>query len=126
MPFKMVGITDERDTCELCGKTNLKRCVVLQDTDAGGIVYYGTDCAARVLYPRAHDKLLAGKVRALNSEWDSFYQAKDFIGRKRSEGWTDAQIRIRIGVLRGMPGVWLKPDGHFYAKVNDEWTQIDT
>ena len=45
--FKVLGITDERDFCECCGKKNLKRVVVLQNgTD---VMYYGTDCAAKAL-----------------------------------------------------------------------------
>ena len=42
---KVLSITDDTDTCECCGKTNLKRVVVL-DID-GSIVRYGVNCAAR-------------------------------------------------------------------------------
>ena len=45
--FKMLGVSDEVTTCECCGKTNLKRTVVLQ-SDAGQ-VHYGVDCAAKAL-----------------------------------------------------------------------------
>lgn len=120
----MVGITDERDTCELCGKKNLKRCVVLEDTDTHGIVYYGTDCAARVLFPRAHDRFLAKETRALNDMWDGFFRARKFAQEKKAAGWTNQQIKNRLDVVAGMPATWIKNDGHIYARVKDDWTLL--
>lgn len=46
--MKFLGVTDEQTTCDLCGKTNLKRTVALETAD-GSIVHYGCDCAARAL-----------------------------------------------------------------------------
>ncbi len=45
--YIIAGITDERDTCECCGKTGLKRVVVLLDLDTDEFVFYGTTCADR-------------------------------------------------------------------------------
>lgn len=47
MLAKVIGISDEVTTCECCGRTNLKRTVVISDGD--GEVYYGTECAARAM-----------------------------------------------------------------------------
>jgi len=48
--FKVLGITDEKNVCECCGKINLK-CTVALDSDSDtGIVYYGRDCAAKAIY----------------------------------------------------------------------------
>lgn len=44
--MKIIAITDETSTCECCGKTNLKKVIVMQN-DNGDIVRYGTDCAAK-------------------------------------------------------------------------------
>lgn len=44
--MKIIAITDETSTCECCGKTNLKKVIVMQ-TEDGSIVRYGTDCAAK-------------------------------------------------------------------------------
>lgn len=50
------GITDECGTCECCGKTNLRKAVMLFVLDADGnrdeLVYYGTTCAAKALSVR--------------------------------------------------------------------------
>ena len=47
--FKMIGITDEVTSCDCCGRTDLKRTVVLERTDDGVIVYFGTSCGARAI-----------------------------------------------------------------------------
>lgn len=44
---EFVGITDERTTCDKCGKTHLKRVVVLKID--GEFAFYGTDCAAKAM-----------------------------------------------------------------------------
>jgi len=46
--YTFIGTTDDQTTCDLCGKSNLKRTVVLK-TDEGDIVHYGVDCAAMAL-----------------------------------------------------------------------------
>lgn len=49
------GITDERDSCDCCGKTNLKRTVALSDTETGEDVFFGVICAARAMKIAAVD-----------------------------------------------------------------------
>lgn len=48
--FKIMGITGDFDTCECCGKTGLKRTVIMGIKDEDGNVidvrYYGSNCAA--------------------------------------------------------------------------------
>jgi len=54
--FTIEGITDERDTCDCCGKSNLKRTVALADADDDGeVVFFGTTCAARAMKIPAAD-----------------------------------------------------------------------
>lgn len=45
--IKILGTTQDNTTCDNCGKTNLKKTVVL-DID-GSVAYYGIDCAASVM-----------------------------------------------------------------------------
>ena len=47
--FKIIGVTDDSCVCEKCGKTNLKKVVVLENMETGEIVRYGTDCASRAM-----------------------------------------------------------------------------
>ena len=58
--LRAVGITDEINACDCCGKTGLKRTVVFYDREMGGDnVYYGTTCATRNV---------GRKMKELNSE----------------------------------------------------------
>ena len=45
--YTIAGITDERDACDCCGKSGLKRVVVLLDLDTTEFVFFGTTCARR-------------------------------------------------------------------------------
>ena len=45
--YRLVDVTDERDSCDCCGRTNLKRVVVIHDGD--DYVFFGSHCAARLL-----------------------------------------------------------------------------
>jgi hypothetical protein len=64
MKLEAVGTTDERNECDCCGKTGLKRTVVLRDED-GDFRFYGTTCAARALGRKATTRAAAEKaVRA--------------------------------------------------------------
>jgi hypothetical protein len=44
--MKALYITDEINTCDCCGRTDLKATVAMQLSD-GGILHYGRTCAAR-------------------------------------------------------------------------------
>ena len=44
--MKALYVTDEIDTCDCCGRTDLKATVAMQLSD-GGILHYGRTCAAR-------------------------------------------------------------------------------
>lgn len=43
--FEVVGVNDERDFCECCGKAGLKRVVWIRDTESGDVMHFGTSCA---------------------------------------------------------------------------------
>ncbi len=62
MAIKFLGISDEHTTCMACGKTNLKRTIVL-DFD-GDVRHYGSDCAANALGSRSR-KVIDSRVEVL-------------------------------------------------------------
>ena len=43
--FQVLGVNDDRDFCECCGKRNLKKVVWIQDNESGDIKHFGTTCA---------------------------------------------------------------------------------
>jgi hypothetical protein len=83
--IKILGISDEVTTCGCCGKSNLKRTVAL-DID-GGVVYYGTDCAAMALL----GKKTAGNRKVVESKASALTYGKDRLSK-----WTPEQVARAI------------------------------
>ena len=46
---KVLGVNDDRDFCECCGKNNLTRVVWIEDTETSAVKHYGTHCASMIL-----------------------------------------------------------------------------
>ena len=81
--WQILGITDERDVCELCGKVNLKKVVVLTDGDA--VVYVGTECAATLanrsaayVARKAASAARAASVASNDAEWAAIVDAQHY------------------------------------------------
>lgn len=45
--FQILGVNDDRDSCECCGKQGLKRVVWIQDNELSEIKHFGTVCATQ-------------------------------------------------------------------------------
>lgn len=76
---KLLGITDERTTCDCCGKTNLKRVAVI-DLGEGNIVYYGRDCAAKKLSKSMGTSVdMLVEIRAYIVKWSEKYSDPNII-----------------------------------------------
>lgn len=81
--YRVHGITDETDTCEVCGKVELKRVIMLGVLDADGnqedIIYAGSTCAARKL-SNAGAAVKATRVRdAASAAGRVWTQARAFV-----------------------------------------------
>lgn len=82
--FKLLGLTDDHCTCELCGKENLKCTAALEPVDADGnacgpIVHYGRDCAALTL----HGSKSARNVRRVELAAAAINHAREVIRRDK-------------------------------------------
>ena len=72
--FKVLGISD-KPQCDVCGKNNLKRTVVIE-SESGEVLHYGSDCASRTLrqdymgkrYPVSRDAVIDMGRRAQRGE----------------------------------------------------------
>ena len=62
--FRILGTNDEVTTCECCGRSGLKKTVVL--TDGEREVRYGTECAARAMQVSKRD--VESGVKAVTAE----------------------------------------------------------
>lgn len=77
---KIIGITDEVGTCDCCGRTDLKRTVMLLIGQAESIAYYGCACAAKAMGRRTAKSVekLAVAAQAIadhKAETKAFYAA---------------------------------------------------
>ena len=43
--FKILGICDNMNSCDCCGKTDLQKTVAIENCETGSIGYFGTSCA---------------------------------------------------------------------------------
>jgi hypothetical protein len=107
---KVLGVTDEVTTCELCGKSKLKCTVVIDLGDGSEPVHYGRDCAGMVKYGKKSSGNTAKVVREFEdakreeeakvrraakdaefARWDAFLKAHG----------TGAEVFTRIQSLGG-------------------------
>jgi len=82
-----LGITDEVTTCECCGKSNLKRTVALDN--GGGVVYYGTSCAARALGMKGK-RYTARNAEALISDYNDREERRAMLARTKEQAQRQA------------------------------------
>lgn len=47
--WKVLGVTEDKNVCECCGKPNLKKTVALENESSGEIKYMGVDCASKAM-----------------------------------------------------------------------------
>ena len=47
MKKRILGINDDRDFCQCCGKTGLRRVVWIENLETGSIRHFGTTCAGK-------------------------------------------------------------------------------
>lgn len=91
---RFLGITDERDSCDCCGRRNLKRTVAL-DLD-GEVVYFGTTCAAVALGLPA--KEVAARAKTAQDEIDAAARAKASAEREAATQRWFAFLAARTGI----------------------------
>lgn len=43
--YQVLGVSDDKDFCQCCGKVGLKRVVFIRDTETDEVRHFGTTCA---------------------------------------------------------------------------------
>jgi hypothetical protein len=97
------GVTDERDSCDCCGKTNLKRTVVLRTPD-GEHVYFGTSCAARAMKTTVK-AVRQGITSANRKKAEATRKARAAQSQKELARWTRHLVQ-RTGGIKDYRGQW--------------------
>lgn len=103
--MRIMGINDEVTACEKCGRSGLKRTVVLQ-ADDGEILHYGTECAA-VATGRIESRLRTAAERAERARPDRMSDtrrrdtvrgvAREAIRRRMTPAAVKARVRYVLG-----------------------------
>ena len=84
--FRVLGVNDDKDFCECCGKSGLKRVVWIEDTESGEVSHFGTTCAM-------HAKHGFGMNGAIRDEIKKYEGREQMISRI---AWNDYR-RVRHG-----------------------------
>ena len=100
--YAVIGCNDEQTVCDFCGKTNLKRTVILRDHE-GDVVRVGSDCAIRACaVPGVRTKAqMDRRVAAARAE----ITALEFRRDQSTAVLADpARIALNADVSRNCPG----------------------
>jgi hypothetical protein len=98
MRYSVIGTTDERNQCDCCGRSDLKRVVAMDDHEAGIVVYFGTTCAAKMA--RVPVKVLRGMVSAEEERQRKAEQAERARrDAEKSAAWDAHLIRMTGGIM---------------------------
>lgn len=96
--FKILGTDDAVNTCDCCGKTNLKSTVIVEVD--GDVLHYGAVCATR------HTKLTAREIKAaIQSELDGRVMAAQKAYKATPEYAAERAIMARANTFKIKPGV---------------------
>lgn len=118
--FRVLGITDERDTCDCCGRTGLKATVAIAFDDEPETMFYGRTCAAR--YARVKVSVIDRRVReAEQAKRDAEHAARQAQADAEDAAyaaWLTAKVGpgARIEQLRRYPGGTRAALDAFYAE----------
>ena len=91
MALKPIAISDTVTTCDCCGRTNLKKTIVLKD-DNGAIRYHGTGCAAKAIHGYS-DASVNNRIRKEALAAQTLEQQRKADVLRKSE---DAQTALRL------------------------------
>ena len=100
MRFQVLGVNDDKNFCECCGKQGLKKVVWIEDTENGDIRHFGTTCA---LSPKHAFGLNEKEIKR---------QVSIFKGMEKS-AWHSAHIEYK------------RKGGVYGGNARDGWKAVD-
>ena len=80
--YKVLGVNDDKDSCECCGKQGLKKVVWIEDTETQEIKHFGTTCAASPVKGFGVNKEIKQAVSAFDFEQQRFWRVIHRLYRK--------------------------------------------
>ena len=89
---KLLGINADKDFCEHCGKTHLKK-VVWIELDDGTIQHVGCDCAYSILTGKAKNRKEGGRIY----DWLMWVEYARKLAQKFPPAEAEAKMSARSG-----------------------------
>lgn len=86
--YKVVGVNDDKDFCECCGRQGLKRVVWIEDTETQEIKHFGTTCAAAPVKGFGVDKEIKQAIRKFQDQTQAVWRYAHSLYRKAGGTYT--------------------------------------
>ena len=86
--YKVVGVNDDKDFCECCGRQGLKRVVWIEDTETQEIKHFGTTCAAAPVKGFGVDKEIKQAIRKFQDQEQAIWRYAHGLYRKAGGTYT--------------------------------------
>ena len=105
--YKVVGVNDDKDFCECCGRQGLKRVVSIEDTETQEIKHFGTTCAAAPVKGFGVDKEIKKAIRDFQDREQAVFRYAYSLYRKAGgdmegnaqTGWTFTDKTLHANCL---------------------------
>ncbi|MDR8093112.1 hypothetical protein KPB05_37280 [Burkholderia gladioli] len=109
--FEVVGVNDERDFCECCGRQRLKRVVWIRDTETDDVKHFGTTCATSPVKGFNLDTEIKRAISVFQSKEKAFNAAVYQIYKRHGGKHVPHPTK---------PYTWTPADPELYARCRDE------
>jgi hypothetical protein len=86
--YNVVGVNDDKDFCECCGRQGLKRVVWIEDTETQEIKHFGTTCAAAPVKGFGVDKEIKQAIRKFQDQEQARWRYAHSLYRKAGGKYT--------------------------------------
>lgn len=108
--YNILGVNDDRDYCELCGKTNIARVVWLENKETGQVQHLGTSCAAKLLSgsKKVKNQKIVLRRAEIIEETKRIYSETNDARKTTQEIWQRFGCESNIDEKRGCFEFWFK------------------
>lgn len=86
--YKVVGVNDDKDFCECCGKKDLKRVVWIEDIETQEIKHFGTSCAAAPVKGFGVEKEIKQAIKKFKDQQQAMWAYAHRLYRKSGGTYT--------------------------------------
>lgn len=80
--YKVIGVNDDKDFCECCGKQGLKSVVWIENTETNEIKHFGSTCAASPVKGFCVDKEIKNAIKSFKNKQVNEWRVAHSLYRK--------------------------------------------